>query len=102
VARFRNGSKTQLTARTATVKSLTIKNIPDLLHEELKRSAKRNHRSINSEIIACLERELMPQRVYNDEEISERLRLHREKLAAQGFFAPEPEVLKAWIEEGRE
>jgi antitoxin FitA len=101
VARFRNGSKTQPAARTATVKSLTIKKIPDLLYEELKRAAKRNHRSINSEIIACLERELMP-RAESAEEIRERFRLRREQLAAQGIFAPDPDVLKSWIEEGRE
>ena len=102
MARFRNGSKTQPAARTATVKSITIKNIPDPLYEELKRSAKRNHRSINSEIIACLERELMPRVVESDEEIGERFRIRRERLAAQGIFAPDFETLRKWIEEGRE
>lgn len=35
--------------------SITIKNIPPGLHEKLKQSAARNHRSLNREIIACLE-----------------------------------------------
>lgn len=40
--------------------SITIKNIPDALYEQLKESASAHHRSINSELIVCLERVLMP------------------------------------------
>jgi plasmid stability protein len=36
--------------------TITVKNIPDDLYERLKRRAKANRRSINSEIIACIER----------------------------------------------
>ena len=36
--------------------TITVKNIPADLYERLKRTAKVNHRSINSEIIACIER----------------------------------------------
>jgi plasmid stability protein len=36
--------------------TVTVKNIPDEIYEKLKRAAKMNHRSINSEIIACIER----------------------------------------------
>jgi plasmid stability protein len=36
--------------------TITVKNIPDDLYEQLKRNARANHRSINSEIIACIER----------------------------------------------
>jgi plasmid stability protein len=35
--------------------NITIKNIPDDLYEQLKQSAETNHRSINSEIITCIE-----------------------------------------------
>jgi len=42
------------------VASLTIKNIPDGLYDMLKQSALLHHRSINSELIHCLERTLMP------------------------------------------
>lgn len=35
--------------------TVTIKNIPEKLHQKLKRNASRNHRSLNSELIACLE-----------------------------------------------
>lgn len=38
--------------------TLTLKNIPDQLHEMLKQSAERNRRSLNSEILARLERDV--------------------------------------------
>jgi len=40
--------------------SLTIKNIPDDLYEHLKQAANAHHRSVNSELIYCLERALLP------------------------------------------
>ena len=39
--------------------TLTIKNIPDDLYEQLKQSAMQHRRSINSEVIVCLERSLL-------------------------------------------
>ena len=36
--------------------SITIKSLPPALHEGLKEAARRNHRSLQGEIIACLER----------------------------------------------
>jgi hypothetical protein len=38
--------------------TITLKNVPPELYERLKRSAKVNRRSINSEIIVCIERAL--------------------------------------------
>lgn len=35
--------------------TLTVKNIPDPLYKRLKRQAARRHRSLNQEIISCLE-----------------------------------------------
>jgi plasmid stability protein len=35
--------------------TLTVKNIPDDLYQRLKMQAEANHRSINGEIIACIE-----------------------------------------------
>jgi antitoxin FitA len=43
--------------------TLTLKNIPDDLYERLKQSAEENRRSINSEILVCLEKTLRPTRV---------------------------------------
>lgn len=43
--------------------SLTIKNIPDDLYEHLKQAANAHHRSINSELIYCLERTFLPNKL---------------------------------------
>lgn len=43
--------------------TLTIKSIPEPLYDRLKQSAADNHRSLNSEVISCLERSLQSQRV---------------------------------------
>ena len=43
--------------------SITVKNIPADIYEALKRSARVNRRSINSEIIVCIEENLMYRRV---------------------------------------
>jgi len=37
---------------------MTLKNVPDELYEQLKRSAERHRRSVNKEAITCLERAL--------------------------------------------
>ncbi len=39
--------------------AMTVKNIPKPIYDSLKHAAQVHHRSINSEIIACLEKELM-------------------------------------------
>ena len=38
--------------------TITVKNIPESLYENLRESAGANHRSINREVIACIERAL--------------------------------------------
>lgn len=38
------------------MKTLSIKNVPDFLHERLKKRACHNHRSLNGELLAFLER----------------------------------------------
>ncbi len=38
------------------MQSITVKNIPHGVHQSLKNMAKLNHRSLNNEIICCLER----------------------------------------------
>ena len=42
--------------------TITLKGIPDDVYERLKASARANHRSLNSEIIACIEATLMSKR----------------------------------------
>ena len=43
--------------------NITLKNVPPELYERLKRSAKANRRSINSEIIVCIERALYSRKI---------------------------------------
>ena len=50
--------------------ALTIKNIPEDLYKELKLTAEQHHRSINSEVIVCLKRSLLPARISPEETLS--------------------------------
>ena len=50
--------------------ALTIKNIPDDVYNALKDKAKQQHRSINSEVITCLKRILLPKRISPEERLS--------------------------------
>jgi len=43
--------------------SITVKSIPDELYERIKQSAAEHRRSINKEVIICLERTLLARRV---------------------------------------
>ena len=43
--------------------TITVKNIPEDLYDHLKQSASINHRSINSEIIVCIELALHRQKI---------------------------------------
>ena len=38
--------------------TITLKNIPEQLHKKIKQRAVQHHRSLNREIISCLERAL--------------------------------------------
>jgi antitoxin FitA len=42
--------------------TMTLKNVPEELYEQLKRSAERHRRSLNREAIVCLERALQSER----------------------------------------
>ena len=77
--------------------AITVKNIPDALYENLKLSARVHHRSINSEIIACLEKELLLEKVSTGKRI-ENARLLRSKLKIEVADVDEIESL---IDKGR-
>jgi plasmid stability protein len=64
--------------------NLTVKNIPDTVYESLRVAAETNHRSLNSEIIACLERVLVPRRIDAAERIA-RARQLRAATRPAGF-----------------
>lgn len=77
--------------------TITLKNIPDEIYARLKVAAQANHRSINSEVIACLERTLLSARVTGEERLT-RARQLRSPLPS-GKFKPE-DIIDA-IEQGR-
>ena len=51
--------------------NLTLKRVPEELHERLKERAERHRRSMNNEAITILERALMPSRPTAEEAIAE-------------------------------
>ena len=59
--------------------TLTLKNVPDEVHDRLKWSAETHRRSINNEAILCLESVLLPMRVSVNERLM-RARALRKKL----------------------
>lgn len=61
--------------------TITVKNIPEDLYLQLKRVAEANRRSINSEIIVCIEQAIRPQKI-DTEGILAEARLLREKTSA--------------------
>lgn len=77
--------------------AITVKNIPDSLYENLKLAAQVNHRSINSEIIACLEKELMLEKMSVEKRIDNARQL-RNKFKLKMVNTDEIESL---IDEGR-
>ncbi len=67
--------------------NITVKNIPDTLYKRLKASAKMNHRSVNGEIIVCIERAVVSQRIDPDEFL--RSAQHLRQLTAMNFVTDE-------------
>jgi len=60
--------------------TVTVKNIPDELYERLKSAAEANRRSINSEIIMCIENTVVSRRI-NVHEMLENARQLRQMTA---------------------
>lgn len=57
--------------------TVTVKNIPDELYERLKSVAEINRRSINSEIIMCIENTIMSHRMNLNEVLENARQLRR-------------------------
>jgi len=78
--------------------TLTVKNVPEDLVRRLKTQAAAHRRSLNQEVITCLE-----QRVErtDPERLLAEIDAAREKLAARGVWVT-PEEVDRWIDEGRE
>lgn len=77
--------------------TMTLKNIPDDIYARLKEAAAAHHRSLNSEVIACLERTLVPTRVPAQERLARARRL-RQDMEPGEFSAA---GIDAAIDEGR-
>lgn len=58
--------------------SITVKNIPPKLYERLKQHAEANRRSLNSEIIACIE-QVVTSRLIDPEVFLKKARMLREE-----------------------
>ena len=58
---------------------IALRGIPDSLHRELKSSARRNHRSLNGEILARLTESVSPEPV-DPQALLDRIRKRNEKL----------------------
>ena len=58
--------------------TLTIKNIPEDLYDQLKRYAEINRRSLNSEVILCIERAVRSRKIHPEVYLA-RVRQLREK-----------------------
>ena len=72
--------------------TITVKNIPPELYERLRQAAAANHRSLNSEIIVCIEQVVGSNRI-QPEEILARARGLREKTA--GYSITDDEFTRA-------
>ena len=73
--------------------TLTLKNIPEDLYEQLKLAAGLHRRSLNSEAIVCLEAQLLPVRITPGERLA-RARKLRAGLTAAKFRAEDVDALK--------
>jgi plasmid stability protein len=78
-------------------KTLTLKNLPDALHDRFSAAAKRHRRSLNNEAIVCLEAGLGAEVPSVDEELV-RIRTLRESLGPHTF---DPDDIDAFKREDR-
>jgi plasmid stability protein len=73
--------------------TLTLKNIPDEVYERLKASAGAHRRSLNSEMLVCLEAQLLPERVPVSRRLA-RARVLRAALGSKTFATKDIDALK--------
>ena len=73
--------------------NLTLKNIPDEVYERLKVSAETHRRSLNSEVIVCLESVLLPGQIPPAERLA-RARALRSPMAKIKFKARDIDAMK--------
>jgi plasmid stability protein len=67
------------------MRAITVKNIPDNLYQRLKQSAAENRRSLNSEILVCIERTVQSRKHEDIQDILARARKIRQKRKGHVF-----------------
>ena len=75
--------------------SLTLKDIPAGLHEELRQRAVRNRRSLSQEALACLEQATAGERIDPDQVLAQARRLRT------GVKRVNERDLRTWVAQGR-
>jgi len=77
--------------------ALTIKNIPDDLYVRLKEAARAHGRSLNSEILYCVERMLVPYKI----DVSDHLATARKSREKTAVHSLTDEMLNSAKNDGR-
>lgn len=77
--------------------ALTIKNIPDELYDRLKEAARTHRRSLNSEILYCVERTLVPYKT----DVSSHLAIARKLREKSAAYTLTDELLDSSKNDGR-
>ena len=77
--------------------TLTLKNIPDNLYNQLKEAARLHRRSINSEIIYCVERTISPHEII----VAEHLAMAKQLRAKTANYLLTDEDINKAKSEGR-
>ena len=77
--------------------ALTIKNIPDELYDRLKEAARTHRRSLNSEILYCVERTLVPYKT----DVSSHLAIARKLREKTAAYMLTDELLDSSKNDGR-
>ena len=73
--------------------TLTLKNIPDIVYDRLRLAAQAHRRSMNSEVIVCLEAVLLPGKLTVSERL-DRARQLRSDLPTDKFNVADIDLLK--------
>ena len=77
--------------------ALTVKNIPDELYDRLKEAARVHRRSLNSEILYCVERTLVPYKI----DVSGHLAIARRLRERTAAYTLTDELLDSSKNDGR-
>jgi antitoxin FitA len=78
--------------------TLTLRNVPEAIHQRLKQQAQRNRRSLNQEAVAVFETALVPEMQSREAEIARILREIDQDRSLMKNFASAQEIDEARVE----